>query len=67
MVELKSYDEQDRVRQLINVKKRKIKFRLIESFNQDYNIVVYIRESAGRTEEFRALTKKIIPLNNRTR
>ena len=34
---------------------------------QGHNIVVHIRGSAGRTEEFRALIGRMIPLNNHTR
>jgi hypothetical protein len=34
---------------------------------QAHNIVVHIRGSAGRTEEFRTLAKRLIPMDNRTR
>jgi hypothetical protein len=34
---------------------------------QGHNIVIHIRGSAGRTEEFRALAGRMIPLDNRTR
>jgi hypothetical protein len=46
------------------MEKRKIKFRLIKLFNQNYNIIVYIRELADRTKTF---IKKMISFNNRTR
>jgi hypothetical protein len=32
-----------------------------------YNIIVYIRQSAGRTKEFKDLAGKMILLDNRTR
>ena len=67
MVEFESYDEQDRAGQLIDVKERKIKFRLIKPLGQSHNIVIYIRGSAGRIEEFRAFVERIILLDNRTR
>jgi hypothetical protein len=67
MVELELYDEQDRAGQLIDVEERKIKFRLMGPLGQAHNIVIHIRGSAGRTEEFRALTGRMIPLDNRTR
>ena len=67
MVELESYDEQDRAGQLIDVEERKIKFWLIGPLGQAYNIVVYICGLAGQTEEFRALAGRMILLDNRTR
>jgi hypothetical protein len=42
-------------------------FRLMGPLGQAHNIVVYIRGSAGRTEEFRTLAKRLIPMDNRTR
>jgi hypothetical protein len=36
-------------------------------FNQNYNIVVYIRRSADRIEEFKTFIERMIPLNNRTK
>jgi hypothetical protein len=67
IIELESYNEQNRIGQLIDVKKRKIKFRLIKPFNQNHNIVVHIRGSADRTEKFKTFAEKMISLNNRTK
>jgi hypothetical protein len=67
MVELESYDEQDRAGQLIDIEERKIKFRLMGPLGQGHNIVIHIRGSASRTEEFRVLAGRMIPLDNRTR
>jgi hypothetical protein len=45
----------------------KAQFRLIGPLGQAHNIVIHIRGSARRTEEFRTLTKRLIPMDNRTR
>jgi hypothetical protein len=45
----------------------RIQFRLMGPLGQVHNIVVYIRGSASRTEEFRELVGRIIPMDNRTR
>jgi hypothetical protein len=67
IVELELYNEQDQAGQLIDIEERKIKFQLIGLLGQAYNIVIYICRSAGRTEEFRALTGRMILLDNRTK
>jgi hypothetical protein len=65
--ELESYDLKNEDGELTNKKKKKIRFRFLESFSQKYNIVIYIRGSNTRTEYFRTLIKKIIPMDNRTK
>jgi hypothetical protein len=42
-------------------------FRLIGPLGQAYNIVVHIRRSPGRIEEFHTLVGRIIPMDNRIR
>src|SRR5205814_6042721 len=43
------------------------KFRKIGPLGRLHNIVVHIRSSPSRTQEFKDLTKRTIPLDNRTR
>ena len=52
---------------LIDIEARRIKFRLLGPLGQGHNIVVHIRGSASRTEEFRELAGRMIPMDNRTR
>jgi hypothetical protein len=40
---------------------------MLGPLGQGHNIVVHIRASPGRTEEFRRLAGRLIPLDNRTR
>ena len=65
--ELESYDEQDKLRAFDDTEAIRIQFRLIGPLGQAHNIVVHIRGSASRTEEFRKLAKRMIPMDNRTR
>jgi hypothetical protein len=67
MEQLKSYDEQKRKKEIKNKKKKRAIFRIIELFGKFHNIVIYIRNSAGRTKELKNLIKKIISFDNRTR
>ena len=46
---------------------KKTKFRLLGLLGQLYNIIIHTRSSAGRIAEFVTLTRRIVPLNNRTR
>ena len=46
---------------------KKDTFRGIGPLGKLYNIVVHIRNSAGRTKEFKDLAGRMIPLGNRTR
>jgi hypothetical protein len=65
--ELESYDLKNEDGKLTNEKIKKIRFRLLELFNQKYNIVIYICELSIRKEYFKTLIKKIILIDNRTR
>jgi hypothetical protein len=65
--ELESYDEEDRNGVAVDEEARKAKFRLLGPLGQGHNIVVNIRSSAGRTEQFRASAGRMIPMDNRTR
>ena len=65
--ELKAYDKQDQSGELIDKEAKRAKFRLLGPLGQGHNIVVYIRGSASKTNEFRKLTRRIISLDNRTR
>ena len=67
MGELESYDDQDRNGDVTDEEVRRAKFRLLGPLSQAYNIIVYIRESPGRTAAFKALIKRLILINNRTR
>ena len=61
------YDLEDVNREFIDKKITKAKFRLLGLFGQGHNIVIYIRGLNARTDYFRKLVKRIIPINNRTR
>ena len=67
MEELKAYDKQDQSKELIDKEAKRAKFRLLGPLGQGHNIVVYIRRSASRTNEFRKLAGRIILLDNRIR
>ena len=62
--ELKAYNKQDQSKELINKEAKRAKFRLLGPLGQGHNIVVYIRGSASRTNEFRKLVGRIILLDN---
>ncbi|KAH8751159.1 hypothetical protein BGZ57DRAFT_775118, partial [Hyaloscypha finlandica] len=51
---------------LSNIEKQ-MKFRLLGPLGKLYNIVVYIRRSPSRIARFKALARRLIPLDNRTR
>jgi hypothetical protein len=67
--ELKSYDEQEQERgtEITDDKIIRVQFRLLGPLGKGHNIVVFIRKSAGRTAEFKKLTGKMVPMDNRTR
>jgi hypothetical protein len=67
MDKLKSYDETETDRKLINKKIKKAKFRFLEFFDKTHNIVIYIRNSDSRADYFRKLIKRMIPIDNRTK
>ena len=52
---------------LSNNEAQKARFRLLGPLSKAYNIVVYIRGSLSRIARFRALVRRIIPINNRIR
>jgi hypothetical protein len=64
---LESYDVKDANGKLTDEKTMKTKFKLLGSLDQGYNIVIHICGLSARTDHFRKLTEKIIPINNRTR
>jgi hypothetical protein len=64
---LDSYDEQEQAGAFNVTEAIRAQFRLIGPLGQAHNILVHIRRSAGRTEEFRTLAGRIIPIDNRTR
>jgi hypothetical protein len=64
---LDSYDEQEQAGVFDVTEAIRAQFRLMGPLGQAHNIVVHIRGSAGRTEEFRTLAKRLIPMDNRTR
>jgi hypothetical protein len=67
MAELESYDEQDQDEELIDEEARRDKFRLLGPLGQAHNIVAHIRGSTSRTQAFRNLVGRMIPMDNRTR
>ena len=52
---------------LLDDEARKARFRLLKPLSKAYNIVVYICGSLSRIARFRALARRIIPIDNRTR
>jgi hypothetical protein len=64
---LESYDLKDANGELTDEEAMKTKFKLLEPLSQRHNIVIHIRGSNARTDYFKKLTKKIIPMDNRTR
>jgi hypothetical protein len=65
--ELESYDLKNADGKFINEKITKAKFKFLELFSQEYNIVIYIYGSNIRTDYFKKLIKRMIPIDNRTR
>src|SRR6266511_3206391 len=65
--ELASYDLEDEDGELTDKEARRARFRFLGSFGKEYNIVVHIGGSSARTDVFRKLAGRLIPINNRTR
>jgi hypothetical protein len=65
--ELESYDVQDRAGEIGDKEVKKLKFQLMGPLGQAHNIVVHIRNSTTRVEEFIFLAGRMIPLDNRIR
>ena len=66
MKELESYNKREEIRETEDQDVKRATFQLLGPFDKLYNIVVHICNSAGRTQEFKDLAKRIIPLDNRT-
>ena len=65
--ELASYDLKDKDKELIDKEAKRARFRLLGPLSKGHNIVVYISRSLAYTEVFRKLTRRLIPIDNRTR
>ncbi len=65
--ELASYDLEDKDGELTDEKVRRVRFKLLGSLSKGHNIVVHINGSSARTDVFRKLTERLIPMDNRTR
>jgi hypothetical protein len=65
--ELEAYDDQEKGGEPTDEEARRIKFRLLGPLGQGHNIVVHIWGSPGRTDRFRQLAGRMIPMDNRTR
>jgi len=65
--ELESYNKQDKSGVFRDKEAIRKQFRLLGPLSQAHNIVIYIRGLAGRTEEFRTLTGRLILIDNCTR
>ena len=65
--ELKSYDLEDKDRKLTDKEAKRARFRLLGPLGKGHNIVVYIGGSPARTDVFRKLAGRLIPMDNRTR
>jgi hypothetical protein len=65
--ELTSYDLENENEKFTDEKIRRARFKLLESFGKEHNIVIHINGSPARTDVFRKFTEKLILINNRTR
>ena len=65
--ELASYNLKNEDGELTDKKIKRARFRFLKSLSKGYNIVVYISGSSARTDVFRKLAEKLIPIDNRTR
>jgi hypothetical protein len=65
--ELESYDLEDSDGELTDEEAIRAKFRLLGPLGQGHNIVAHIRGSSARTNYFRKLAGRMIPMDNRTR
>jgi hypothetical protein len=65
--ELESYDEKEKKGETGDEEEKRAKFRLIGPLGQLHNIIVHIRGSTARTNEFLELAGRKVPLDNRTR
>jgi hypothetical protein len=67
MEELESYDEEDINLDISNDEIRRVKFRLLGPLGKAHNINAHMRKSPMRTEFFRKMANKLIPIDNHTR
>ena len=65
--ELELYNEQEGQGEIRDKEEKRIKFRLLGPLGQLHNIIVHIRGSTARIQEFTQLAKRLVPLDNRTR
>jgi len=65
--ELASYDLEDEDGELTDKEAKRARFRLLGPLGKGHNIVVYIGGSPARTDVFRKLAGRLIPMDNRTR
>ena len=65
--ELALYNLEDEDRELMNKEARRAQFRLLGPLGKAHNIVVHIRGSTSRTEVFKELAGRVIPMDNCTR
>jgi hypothetical protein len=65
--ELETYDLEDANGKLADEEAMRAKFRFLGPFGQRHNIIVHIRGLSARSDYFRKLIKKMIPMDNRTR
>jgi len=65
--ELESYDEEEANRELTDKEAKKAKFKLLGPLGKAHNIVVHMRSSSGRAEQFKKLAGRMILIDNRTR
>jgi hypothetical protein len=64
---LASYNLENKDKKFTDEKIKRIRFKLLKSFNKKYNIVIHINGSPARTDVFKKFIKKLIPINNRTK
>ena len=62
-----SYNLENKDRELTDKKVKRARFKLLGLLGKGYNIVIYISESSARTDVFKKLTGRLIPIDNRTR
>jgi hypothetical protein len=65
--ELASYDLENEDGELTDEEAKRARFRLLGPLGKGHNIVVHIGGSPARTDVFRKLAGRLIPMDNRTR
>jgi hypothetical protein len=68
---MESYDKEDESGEELDNKRQKERANSIRAkmgvMGKIHNLVIHIRASPNRTNEFKALSERLIPLDNRTR